>query len=311
MRFTPVGIEIGPLSLSFFGLIVLTALIAGGYYAQLRARRMRQDMDIVTDLLMWGLVVGVIVGRIFYVWNPPPSVAAFYDRTWFLTHPFDLQIGPLAIWSGGLDSAGALPGGLIGAGYVLWRKGVDRWLWADILAPAALLGLTFAPIANLVNQQMYGPPASLPWAVFIQNPISPYATETHFHPTPGYLALWALICLITILWIEHQHPFRKGNLALATVFLYSPGLFAADFVRLNINRGLLGLTGMQWVALLMIGTAGALLYWRRTYSISPSIAVPLPPHSAESDGNQEEDPIVRLSKPAVGLLPGRDDGPFS
>src|SRR5687767_6904591 len=102
MRFTPLGIQIGPVLLTFFGLILLTALMAGGYFAQLRARRVRQDMDIVTDLLVWGLIAGVILGRVFYVWNPPPSVAAFYDRASFLSHPFDLQIGPLAIWSGGL-----------------------------------------------------------------------------------------------------------------------------------------------------------------------------------------------------------------
>jgi prolipoprotein diacylglyceryltransferase len=284
MRFTPLGIEIGPISLTFFGLILLTTLMAGGYFAQLRARRANQNMDIVVDVLMWGLVTGVIVGRIFYVWSPPPSVAAFYDRSWFLAHPLDLQIGPLAIWSGGLGRSGALLGGLIGAGLVLRREAVDRWLWADILAPAALLGLGLAPFANLVNQQMYGPPSVLPWSVVVQNPISPYTSAVRFHPTPGYLAVWALLCVAGILWIERKHVLRKGELALAAVMLYAPGLFASDFVRVNVNQGLLGLTGLQWLALALFAGAGALLYWRRV-AAQAQVLVSVQAQTVESEGN--------------------------
>jgi phosphatidylglycerol---prolipoprotein diacylglyceryl transferase len=220
-------------------------------------------MDVVVDVLMWGLVFGVILGRIFYVWNPPPSVADFYDRTWFLAHPFDLQIGPLAVWSGGLGRAGALLGGLIGAGYVLWRHGVDGWLWADILAPGTLLGLTIAPIATLINQQMYGPPTSLPWAAVIQNPILPYTSMMRFHPTPGYVSLWAFLCLAALLWIERKHQLSKGELGLVAVMIYTVGLFVADFVRLNVNYGLLGLTGIQWFTLSLFAGAAAVLYRRR------------------------------------------------
>jgi phosphatidylglycerol---prolipoprotein diacylglyceryl transferase len=263
MHFTSLGIQIGPILLTFFGLILLTALVAGGYFAQVRARRHRQDMDIVIDVLVWGLVLGVIFGRVLYIWDPPPSIAQIYDRRWFLAHPFDLQMGPLAVWSGGLSVAGVLFGSLLGAFLVLSRRRIDRWLWADILAPAALMGLSIAPFANLVNQQMYGPPAVLPWAVHIQNPIPPFTTAERFHPTPAYLALWAASSLIVILWLEHRDVLRKGQLALVSVLLYAPGLFIADFLRLDMHRGLLGLTSMQLLALVLLAVSGAFLTLRR------------------------------------------------
>src|SRR5687768_16891579 len=234
MSFTPFGIQIGPILLYYFGLILIAALVAGGIFARLRARDQGQDAGLVVDLIIWALILGVIGARAAYIWNPPPSVAEIYDRRWFLAHPFDLQVGPLAIWSGGLNMAGALVGGLLGVIITLLRRSVDGWRWGDILAPAVLLGMFVAGWANVANQQMYGPPTSLPWGMYVTNPIPPYSADVRFHPTPAYLATWALISLIAMLWIENRRRLRKGVVALAAMLIYAPGLFLAEFVRVDV-----------------------------------------------------------------------------
>ena len=274
MSITPDGVQIGPLTLSFFGLIVVAALAVGGGISWLEARRRGEDPAIVLDALTWGLLFGVIAARLFYVWNPPPSVAAYYDRRWYLTHLFDLQAGPLAIWSGGLGMAGALAGGLLGVYLWLRRRRVDVWRWADILTPGALAGLTISAWANLVNRQMYGPPTDLPWGMVIAHPVPPYDVYppgTRFHPTPAYLSLWALIVL-GIVWgvrLRWKERLRQGELSLLATLLYTPGLFLADFLRVDVNHGLLGLTGTQALALLLFGGAGWLLWRRRTGGSPP------------------------------------------
>src|SRR5690349_19613993 len=93
MQFTASGIQFGPVLLSFFGLILLAALLAGVVFTQVRVTKAKQAPEIVIDIGVWVLIGAVLVGRLFFVLNPPPSVAALYNGHWFLTHFTDLQIG--------------------------------------------------------------------------------------------------------------------------------------------------------------------------------------------------------------------------
>jgi phosphatidylglycerol:prolipoprotein diacylglycerol transferase len=270
MQITRYGVQIGLVTLSFFGLILITAMAVGWYVAQHEAKRRGQDAGLVVDVLTWGLILGVVVGRLFYILNPPPSVAVIYDRRWYLLHPFDLQVGPLAIWSGGLGMAGVLVGAVLGAVFVLRRRRADLRLWADILVKGLLAGLVVAPFANLVNEQMIGPPTTLPWGMTIQRRLPPYddlalyPPDTRFHPTPAYLSLWALATLVIIWWVERRWAarLRTGDLFLLATAIYASGLFAADFLRVDMSRSLLGLTGMQVLALLIVIAAAIVLVLR-------------------------------------------------
>lgn len=257
MTITRLGIQLGPVTLSFFGLILVAALGAGGFLTYRRARKEGEDAEIVIDLLTWGLILGVVVARLFYVFNPPPSVAELYDRRWYLTHPFDLQVGPFAIWSGGLGMAGALVGGALGVVKVLRQRGADLWRWADLVVAGALPGMSIAAWANVVNQQMYGPPTALPWGISIDVVVPPYDDPfayppgTRYHPTPVYLSMWALATW-GLVWLIGRHygaAMRKGDRFLLAVLLYTPGLFMADFLRVDLSRGLLGFSGMQTISL--------------------------------------------------------------
>lgn len=268
MEITGQGIQVGPIDLSLFSLIVLLALLSATVFAYVRASQADQPTKIVVDLAVWVLVCSVVVGRLFYVLNPPPSVAGLYNRQWMLSHLTDLQIGPLAVWSGGIGSAGALLGGIVGAFIVLNRNKVDVWYWADLLTLPAMLGLAIAPLANYADQQMYGQPTALPWGIHVANPIPPYAAGTIFQPTPVYVSLWGFLCLGIIVWIEGKlHP-QNGELLLITTVLYLPGLVLADLLRIDVNHFLLGLTGTQSFALVLIMAGTVLLYVKRRNRLS-------------------------------------------
>ncbi len=291
MSFTPFGIHLGPLTLSYFGLILLLAMAVGGVISYRRARARGQDPELVIDALTWGLIGAVILARLFYIWNPPPSVAELYSRRWYLTHPFDLQVGPLAIWSGGFGPAGALLGGLLGVFIFLKRRGVDIWLWADILTPGSLAGLAIACLANIVNQQMYGPPTSLPWGIAVLSPVPPYndlnlyPAGTRFHPTPAYLSLWSLAVLGIVVWVESRRGLQPGDLFLLAALIFLPGLFVADFLRLDLSRSLFGLSGVQVMAVLLL-IGGLWIGLRRNRQVEGLAGDAKPPAaSTTSDGH--------------------------
>jgi prolipoprotein diacylglyceryl transferase len=270
VEFTAQGIQFGPIIVSFFSLIVLAALLSAVIFAHLRVSRAQQDTKIVIDVAVWVLVISIVLGRIFYVVNPPPSVAELYNRDWMFAHVFDLQIGPLAVWSGGIGSAGALLGGILGALIVLRRNKADLWYWGDLLTPPALLGLVISPFANLINQQMYGQATTLPWGIHVENPIPPYASGTIFHPTPVYVSLWGLLCLGLILWIERKLALQDGQLLLVAAVIYLPGLILADVLRVDVNHFRLGLTGMQTIAVIIVIGAGIILLFRRASTVNKS-----------------------------------------
>ncbi len=273
MEVTPTGIQVGPVLVTFFGLIVIAGVAAGAAVSAVAVRRRSYDSEVLLDAITWGLVGGVIAGRLFYVWNPPPSVAAVYDRRWYFTHFFDLQFGPLALWSGGLGPAGILLGAAAAATLVLWRRGVVLRAWADLLAPGLLITLAIVPWANVVNQQLFGPPTSLLWGMTLTRRVPPYddltafPLHTRFHPTPAYLSLWALIALGVVWLVEKRfsNRMRAGDRFLLAAAITLPGLFLADFLRFDVGGVLLGLTGMQVaVGLLFLGVVGGGVWrWRR------------------------------------------------
>lgn len=263
------GIELGPVVIRTFGIVVLAAVGAGAALSARLAARQGRDADLVLDIVAWGLIGALVAGRLFYIWNPPPSAAAFYDRRWFLTHVFDLQAGPLAFWSGGLGRAGLLLGGAAGAALALRRHGPDWWAWADLLTPGALVMLAVLPWANLANSQLLGPPTTLPWGVTVPEGMNLAVIRgvvpegVRLHPTPIYASLWAVIVLVAVVLIRKcGEGFGAGWQFVLAAGLYLTGMFLLDFLRVDVSRGLLSLTGLQIAS--VFGVAGCgVAFWRR------------------------------------------------
>ncbi len=268
MVFESAGIRAGALTLSYYGLILTAAVIVAASLAQWRARRAGQAPALVLDLLIWALVGGLIGARLLFVLNPPPSVAQFYDRQWYLTHPLDLQVGPLALWSGGLSGAGALLGGGIAAWLFLRHRRLNVWHWADLLAPAVLIGAALTSQAAVVAGDLYGPPTTLPWGIEVEHPVPPYDTpgsgsRMRFHPTPVYESLWALAGLAVLIQAERRGGLRQGDGVLLALLLWAPGLFLAGWLRLDTSAVIFGLSEMQVLSGILFGLSLAAWIFRR------------------------------------------------
>ena len=126
------GIHIGPVTVYFYGVIIMLGALAATWLSSIEARRRNFNKDIVWDILPWALIGGVIGARIWHILTPPQSMVEQGITTWFyLTHPLDA----LMIWRGGLGIPGAVIGGAV-ALYLYCRKmKMNFATWTDIIAP--------------------------------------------------------------------------------------------------------------------------------------------------------------------------------
>lgn len=211
-------IRIGPLEISWFGLITAGGWLISLGLAALIAHRQGLETKHLLRTYFWGMVGAYIVGRLIYILNPPAAVAVYTDRTYYLTHILDLQAGPLTVWHGGLSRAGVILGAAAGSLNTLRRqKALTREMIGALAVPALAL-FVLLPWGNIVNQQMLGPETRLIWGI---------ATEMgKVHPTPAYLSAGALAILIALVVAErrdwagsHTRRLLWAGLALAALAL--------------------------------------------------------------------------------------------
>jgi phosphatidylglycerol:prolipoprotein diacylglycerol transferase len=266
MQASLAGIKVGPFLLSTFGLIVVVAILAGAAITWVRARHSGQSPAIALDLGASMLFYAIVLGRLFFVFAPPPSVADFYSRDWYFSHPLDLLAGPVAVWNGGLGTAGVVVGAFGGAVLVLRSKRVDLWEWADLLLPGALAAAAILPLANLAAGQLLGPSTSLPWGVpgAAAGATATSSFNLRYHPTPAYLSLWGI--LIAIVTVAARRRFGQtwlpGQGCLYAGLMYFPGLFMAEILRIDVSRSIFALSGAQVLCVIAEIALILLIIWR-------------------------------------------------
>ena len=205
------------LPIRWYGLLIVSGSLAGAYYAAWYVKRRKQDPDMVWDVMIWLLVSGILGARLWYVVND-----LIGGNTRYLENPAQIP----QIWQGGLN----ILGGIVVAGLVGWyytkKHNVDFWLIADATGPALLLGQAIGRWGNFINQELYGPPTTLPWGISIDaahrlapwNDLSQFPLDTtRFHPTFAYEMIWNLICfgLIVYAVIKLGEKFKPGYAAAA------------------------------------------------------------------------------------------------
>ncbi|MCS6992808.1 MAG: prolipoprotein diacylglyceryl transferase [Anaerolineales bacterium] len=248
--------------LYYYGLIIMSGALAGGWLATRQAAWRGHDPEIVWDLLIWLVIGGVIGARLWHVFTPSPSlVAQGIDTMYYLTHPFDL----INLRKGGLG----LPGGVIGGAVALYlfarRHRLSFAEWTDIAAPSLALGQAIGRWGNYFNQELYGAPTNLPWKLYIdpQHRLPGFAQVEYYHPLFLYESLWNLGNLFLLLWLGRRFADRlkPGDVFLAYLVVYPLGRFLLEFLRLD-SAQIAGVNANQTLMLLvMIGAAAALL-WR-------------------------------------------------
>ena len=256
-------INLGKLQLAFrwYGLLIAIGVMVSAWLAEKEIVRRGGKSEFVWDALLWVLPAGVIGARLWYVLND-----IFGGGRTFIDDPGRI----LRITEGGLHIFGAVVFGL-GAAYLFARRHhLDILLILDSVAPALLVGQAVARPANYINQELYGPPTSLPWGIPIDgnhrlapwNDLMLYPVETtRFHPTFAYEMVWNFLTAGLILWLvrRYEDKIKPGAAFAAWLLLAGIGRVIIETFRPDQPR--IPGTDLSWSRLIYAIMAVAGLFW--------------------------------------------------
>jgi phosphatidylglycerol:prolipoprotein diacylglycerol transferase len=256
------GIHLWFLYIRWYGIILMTGAVAAAFMAEHEARHRGLKSEFVWDALIWVLIAGIIGARLWHVFTPPPSMVALgYTTKYYLTHPLAL----INTRAGGLGIAGAIIGGALALYLYSRYKKMSFLMWADIAAPGVALAQAIGRWGNFFNQELYGKPSTLPWAIHIDptNRVPGYENFSTFQPLFLYESLWNLLNMGFLLWLERRFAgkLKEGDLFLSYLVGYPVGRFFLEYLRIDSPR--FGTININQIFMLIVAiVAGFLLFWR-------------------------------------------------
>jgi phosphatidylglycerol:prolipoprotein diacylglycerol transferase len=268
------------LAVRWYGVIIMLAVLLGAWLAERAVRRRGENGDHIWDALIWIVPAGIIGARLWYVVN-----AILGGNRTYLDQPMQI----INIPAGGLHIFGGFLFGAIALLLYARHYKLDLWLLLDSIAPVILIAQALGRIANFINQELYGPPTTLPWGIPIsaEHRIAAYAdlvqypvATTRFHPTFAYEMIWNLLAAALLYWLFHRFAARlkPGSMFAGWLILAGVGRSIIEQFRPDQPRipGL-EISYSNIIAFFMALTGVLILLW--LYKAIRLHSLPKPPQS--------------------------------
>src|SRR3984885_9656068 len=247
------GIHVGPLFIHVYGLMYVVGISLAIYITGRRWAAAGGDRSLVYDVALWAVPAGIVGGRIYFD----------------LTTPFDMPHhwgGPFAVWDGGLGIWGGIALAAIVGSWRVHRAGASVGVFMNAVAPALLVAQAVGRIGNYFNQELFGKPSGLPWAVQISyaarvNSGIPAADlkYTTFQPSFLYEMIFDLALAAALVWLGHHRRIAPQGLFALYVAGYSAYRIFEETIRVDSSAHFLGLRLNFFVAILL--TAAGLVWF--------------------------------------------------
>lgn len=269
MQPNPVFLRIGPLTIYWYGVLIVIGALLATYLASYLSRRNGHDPEIAWNMLVILLITGVLGARAYHV-------ISSWD--YYRANPGEI----LGLQMSGFGIFGAVIGGMLGLAIYCAVKKLNFLEWADYIIPGVLLAQAIGRWGNFFNQELYGYPTSLPWGIYIapEHRLPQFAAYERFHPTFFYesaldfigfmilfllarnwkknrlwgdiLFLYGMIYPLIRFFIEFQRPdaWMAGKLAMAQVVSIIAFVLSAGFLivrRLIHNPAFMYVQRNPWV----------------------------------------------------------------
>ena len=234
------SIHLGPLRLNAYGLMIAIGVIAAVRIAGRRAENKGVGTtEDISSIAMWAVPAGVLGGRAYHVLTD-------YER--FQGHWFDA----VKIWQGGLGIWGGVTAGVAVGWWCARRRGLDAWWIISCAAPAIAIAQAIGRWGNWFNQELFGRPTTLPWALEVSNEIAEkagYAAGTTFHPTFLYESVGCVVLAWLLIRLERRITPARGRLFAWYVAGYTVLRFGTESIRIDTAHHVGGMRLNQWVAI--------------------------------------------------------------
>jgi prolipoprotein diacylglyceryl transferase len=234
------SIHLGPLRLNAYGLMIAIGVIAAVRIAGRRAENKGVGTtEDISSIAMWAVPAGVVGGRAYHVLTD-------YER--FQGHWLDA----IKIWQGGLGIWGGVTAGVAVGWWCARRRGLDAWWIISCAAPAIAIAQAIGRWGNWFNQELFGRPTTLPWALKVSGNIAEkagYAAGTTFHPTFLYESVGCVVLAWLLIRLERRITPARGRLFAWYVVGYTVLRFGTESIRIDTAHHVGGMRLNQWVAI--------------------------------------------------------------
>jgi len=244
---------LGPVPLRAYAFSIILGIVAAVWIGERRWVARGGTRGEITDLAIWGVPFGLVGGRLYHVITDYQLY--FPDNPW----------GALYVWRGGLGIWGAIALGAVGIAIGARRKGIRLLPVLDAIAPGVLVAQALGRWGNYFNQELFGRPTDLPWALAIDpahRPEGYFEVET-FHPTFLYEFLWCLAAFAVVVWADRRFQLGHGRVVALYVMTYTAGRAWIEALRIDDVQmdDVLGLRLNVWTSIVLLVAAAAWFAW--------------------------------------------------
>jgi prolipoprotein diacylglyceryl transferase len=217
--------HIGAFPLRAYALCIIAGIIVAMIIATRRWQARGGTADSMEMMVVVGVPFGIVGARLYHVITD-----------------YQLYFGPgrqplnaLKIWEGGLGVWGAIAFGVLGGYLVARRRRIAFPAVLDAIAPAILVAQAIGRLGNWFNQELFGRPTTLPWALEIAPQYRPpgFGQFATFHPTFLYEMLWDLAAAALLVWLDRRFRLGHGKVFALYVLLYTAGRFWIEALRID------------------------------------------------------------------------------
>lgn len=252
------SLSIGPLELRAYGLMIALGALTAVAWSRRRHAARGGDPEDMSTIALWAVPAGLVGSRLYHVATDWRSFQGRWE---------DVP----ALWQGGLGIPGGLMAGVMVGVLVARRRGLSMAGAMDVMVPTIPVAQAIGRWGNWFNQEVFGRPTDLPWALEIDAAHRPsdYSEAATFHPTFLYEGLWNVVLAIFLVRIERRGVLRPGYLVGLWVFGYGLGRLWVEALRVDQASLIVGVRVNTWMALAAIAV-GAVVTWTGRTAKSPA-----------------------------------------
>jgi len=215
-NFDPVAIQIFSIEIRWYSLAYIFGILIGWLYCKKILIKDKNISKLFDDLISY-LIIGIILGgRLGYV--------IFYNLEYFSNNPIEI----LMIWQGGMSFHGGLLGVLAATIIYAKKHNVNKFIFLDLIAGSAPIGIFLGRVANFLNSELYGRETDILWSVIFTR-----IDNITRHPSQIYEALLEGVILFFILFffIKKNYLLKPGLISSLFLIFYSLFRFLVEFFR--------------------------------------------------------------------------------
>ena len=249
--------DLGPVPIRGYALCIIAGIIAAVWIGERRWVARGGRPGDVQDLAVWAVPFGIVGARLYHV---------ITDYNLYFGDGNN-PVTALYVWKGGLGVWGAVALGAVGVVVGAKLKGIRLLPVLDAMAPGVLVAQAVGRWGNWFNQELFGKPTDLPWALEVSDRTAAgagYTPGTTFHPTFLYECIWNLGAFGLVIWADRRFKLGYGRVVALYVMAYTAGRGWIEYLRIDPVQldDVAGLRLNVWVSIVLFVLAAAYFVWQ-------------------------------------------------